>query len=95
MQEKLLKKPPFRYLHDIFTATMASTGYANGLYDEAEMDAKSITDKDAKINVLAKMIALTELMLDEKIVAIRCRSNCSVHVLFTLCVTYCSNCRNA
>jgi TRAF3-interacting protein 1 len=27
MSEKLLVKPPFRYLHDIFTSTMAATGY--------------------------------------------------------------------
>ena len=31
MTDKLLKKPPFRYLHDIFTATMKATGYGKGL----------------------------------------------------------------
>lgn len=34
MSEKLLVKPPFRYLHDIFTATMAATGYGMGLFDD-------------------------------------------------------------
>ena len=32
MTQKLLCKPPFRYLHDIFTATQAATGYGEGLY---------------------------------------------------------------
>ena len=67
MTEKLLVKPPFRYLHDIFTATMDSTGFAQGLYDENELDGKAITEKDAKINFLAKMIAVVEQVLQEKI----------------------------
>jgi hypothetical protein len=32
MTEKLLGKPPFRYLHDIFTATMGKTGWGQGLF---------------------------------------------------------------
>ena len=27
MTQKLLTKPPFRYIHDIYTATCAVTGY--------------------------------------------------------------------
>jgi TRAF3-interacting protein 1 len=67
MSEKLLTKPPFRYLHDIFTATSAATGYGQGLYDASELDAKSITEKDAKINWLVKMISLCELVIGEEI----------------------------
>ncbi len=66
MTQKLLEKPPFRYLHDIFTSTMQVTGFGDGLYNEAELDAKSITERDPKINFLAKLIALVELMLNEK-----------------------------
>jgi TRAF3-interacting protein 1 len=32
MTQKLLQKPPFRYIHDIFTATLEVTGYGNGLF---------------------------------------------------------------
>ena len=46
MNEKLLTKPPFRYLHDIFTATMAKTGYGNGLYEGDDLNAKAISEKD-------------------------------------------------
>lgn len=67
MTEKLLCKPPFRYLHDIFTATMAATGYGNGLYEGDELDSKAITEKEAKINWLVKLISLTELVVGEEL----------------------------
>ena len=66
MTQKLLLKPPFRYLHDIFTATMQATGFAQGLYDETELDSKSYNDKDSKVTFLAKMVAVVELMIGEK-----------------------------
>ena len=56
MTQKLLSKPPFRYLHDIFTATCGATGFGNGLYSGVELNAKTITEKDAKINFLVKLI---------------------------------------
>ena len=46
---------------------METTGFASGLYDDAELDAKSINERDQKINFLAKMIGLVELMIGEKI----------------------------
>ena len=67
MTQKLLTKPPFRYIHDIFTSTLEQTGYGNGLFDEAELDGKSITEKDAKINWLVKLLQLTELVIGEQI----------------------------
>ena len=56
MNQKLLSKPPFRYLHDIFTATNQATGFGTGLFQGEELDSKSITEKDAKINFLVKLI---------------------------------------
>lgn len=67
MTEKLLSKPPFRYLHDIFLATMGATEFGAGLYNEEEMDSKANHEKDAKINILTKMITLTEMVIGEKI----------------------------
>ena len=63
----MLVKPPFRYLHDIFMATIGATGFGAGLYTDAEQDTKANHDKDTKINILAKMITLTEMVVGEKI----------------------------
>ena len=67
MTQKLLTKPPFRYIHDIYTSTCAETGYGQGLFNEAELDGKSITEKDDKINFLVKLISLTELVIGEEL----------------------------
>ena len=67
MTETLLSKPPFRYLHDIFLATMGATEFANGLFTEEEMDSKANHEKDAKLSILSKMITITEMIVGEKI----------------------------
>ena len=67
MSEKLLGKPPFRYLHDIFTATMAKTGFGDGLFQGEELNSKSFEDKDSKLNFLVKLITLCEMVTGEKI----------------------------
>ena len=67
MSEKLLNKPPFRYLHDIFTATLAKTGFGNGLFEGEELNSKSYEDKDSKLGFLVKVITLTEMVVGEKI----------------------------
>lgn len=66
MTQKLLSKPPFRYLHDIFTATQAATGFGTGLLTAAEEDGKSISDKQDKINFLVKLVQITELVVGEE-----------------------------
>ncbi|GCC36951.1 hypothetical protein chiPu_0015451 [Chiloscyllium punctatum] len=56
LTEKLLSKPPFRYLHDIFTEVIRTTGFLKGLYTEFEMKSDNVKDKDAKITFLQKAI---------------------------------------
>lgn len=39
MSEKLLSKPPFKYIFDIITETTKATDFAKGLYNEDETNA--------------------------------------------------------
>ena len=59
----LLQKPPFRFLHDIVSEVMRTYGYADGLYNEDELNSGKIKDKDSKLNYLSKIITCVELTL--------------------------------
>ena len=52
MSDKLLTKPPFRFLHDTISGVCKVTGFASGLYTDDMLDSASITDKAGKINYL-------------------------------------------
>jgi len=64
LSEKLLGKPPFRFLHDIISEVIRQTSFASGLYDEIECDSSKVTDKTSKIRYLAKMVKLVGMQLN-------------------------------
>ena len=76
MSEKLLSKPPFKYLFDIIMETSKKTGFANGiitmilgLYEGDELKPDYYGEKKRKIDFLEKIIQLAEVMGGQKVAA--------------------------
>ncbi|XP_052493485.1 TRAF3-interacting protein 1 [Budorcas taxicolor] len=69
LTEKLLNKPPFRYLHDIITEVIRMTGFMKGLYTDVEMKSDNVKDKDAKISFLQKAIDVVVIVSGEPLSA--------------------------
>ncbi|XP_076637275.1 intraflagellar transport 54 [Colletes latitarsis] len=61
LTEKLLKKPPFRFLHDIISAIIKETGFLDGLFTEEELNSENIKNKEAKLAYLTKLIDVVKL----------------------------------
>ena len=49
LTDKLLNKPPFRFLHDVISAVIRDTGILQGLYDATEMKSENVKGRQ-KIN---------------------------------------------
>ncbi len=66
LNQKLLSRPPFRYIHDIFSEIIKTSGFFEGLYTEEEMMSENVKvspndfiikqDKETKLSYLNKMI---------------------------------------
>ncbi|XP_072929842.1 uncharacterized protein IFT54 [Epargyreus clarus] len=61
LSDKLLRKPPFRFLHDIVTSVLKSKGFFNGLFDENELNSDNVKDRESKILFLNKVISVVSL----------------------------------
>ncbi|XP_011312181.1 TRAF3-interacting protein 1 [Fopius arisanus] len=67
LTEKLLRKPPFRFLHDIINAIIKETGFLKGLFTDEELISSNITDKDAKLGYLTKLIDAMKLITGQEL----------------------------
>lgn len=66
MSEKLLCKPPFKYLFDIVIETQKATGFAKGLYSSEELEGSYYSDKEKKLKFLKKLGDMCSLVLKEE-----------------------------
>lgn len=62
LTEKLLKKPPFRFLHDIVTNVIRETSFLTGLFTQEELNHENIKDRDGKIAFLDKLISAVKII---------------------------------
>mmetsp|Transcript_31387 Transcript_31387/g.40361 ORF Transcript_31387/g.40361 Transcript_31387/m.40361 type:complete len:697 (-) Transcript_31387:114-2204(-) len=71
MTEKLLSKPPFRFLHDVMMAVTDTTGFGTGLLEESEKDGKVLSkaSKEEKIEFLEKVKQLVGYSLNTMVEA--------------------------
>ena len=64
---KLLKRPPYRYLHDLVMALHNATGFAEGLFDEEERHSAKSTPRAIKVSFLKKLIGYTGLAINRDV----------------------------
>ncbi|XP_032046459.1 TRAF3-interacting protein 1 isoform X2 [Aythya fuligula] len=65
LTDRLLSRPPFRYLHDVIAEVIRVTGFLKGLYTEFELKSENVKDKDAKISFLQKAIDAVVMVTGE------------------------------
>ncbi|KAJ1187841.1 hypothetical protein NDU88_004609 [Pleurodeles waltl] len=65
LTERLLSKPPFRYLHDVIAEVIRVTDFMKGLYTESELKSDNVKDKEAKIIFLQKAVDVVTMVLGE------------------------------
>jgi hypothetical protein len=70
LTSKLLSKPPFRFIHDIVTATLETTGFPREYFASDKMDSTTYKDsKSAKISFLDKLIKIVSVGSGESLEA--------------------------
>lgn len=62
LTDKLLERPPFKFLHDVITETINSTGYLKGYFTDDELDVeKASSSKEFKLAFLQKLIDILNI----------------------------------
>lgn len=61
LTEKLLSKPPFRFLHDIITGFIKAHKFPENLFSDDQLDSAKVTDKEGKIEFLRLFISVIEV----------------------------------
>lgn len=62
LSEKLLERPPFKFLHDVITETIRLSGYLSGFFSENELNADKVSSlKESKIAFLQKFIDILNI----------------------------------
>ncbi|XP_076437465.1 TRAF3-interacting protein 1-like isoform X2 [Babylonia areolata] len=69
LTEKLLGKPPFRFLHDVMTSVIKTTGFMKGLYTDSDMNSENVKEKEAKIAFLQKAIDMVAAVTGQSVAA--------------------------
>eukprot|EP00055_Hartaetosiga_balthica_P000827 m.137555 g.137555 ORF g.137555 m.137555 type:complete len:505 (-) comp11907_c0_seq1:45-1559(-) len=69
VNEKLLKRPPFKYLHNMVTQLMHEYEFFKGLYTEEEMNPENVSSKESKVEFLTKAIDVTAIVTGKKLKA--------------------------
>ena len=67
LTDKLLSKPPFRFLHDILTEILKNTGFLRGLFTAEEMNSEKVKDKEKKLLFLQKVIDVVMFATGQKL----------------------------
>jgi hypothetical protein len=64
LSDRLLARPPIRFLHDIIMELIRVTNFGQGLYSAEETDSANLKEKEQKILFLKKMIQVVGVQLN-------------------------------
>ncbi|XP_058813306.1 TRAF3-interacting protein 1 [Topomyia yanbarensis] len=67
LTDKLLKKPPFRFLHDVINVVIKETNFLKDLYTPEELNSDNVKDREAKVAYLQKLIDVTKAVTGKEL----------------------------
>lgn len=61
LTDKLLRKPPFRFLHDIVTNFIKAANFPVGFFSDDLLDSGKCTEKEQKLEFLTKLVTVVQI----------------------------------